>query len=260
MLEAMRPAWLLPFVLASACSGDETVTTDTTGGTTSSPGTTTGTSSTTTVEPATGTSTTTTDPLTSTSTTDEPGSSSSGSGSTTGDPGPILPGECASNADCKLFEDCCECKGVPLDDASPICELECDQTRCDDLEIDNAVCRLGQCITERLDCDSSNVICLVQPPMCPEGLLPGVDGDCWSGECVPGQLCNVVPDCKHCPDEWMCVTDVANAPNNPRRCEPIPQDCNDDPGCECAGAVCQGSFSFCSDPGGNELHCECIAC
>lgn len=201
----------------------------------------------------------------STSTTGEPGTSSTGpattttEGSTTDDTGSVVPGECESDADCKLFEDCCECKGVPVGDDSPICKLECDQTVCDAIGVDAAICRLGQCITERLDCDASKVVCLAFPPDCPEGQLPGVDGNCWSGACVPAEICNVVPDCKLCPDGWMCVSDIPFGPPI-MACEPIPADCMGEPDCTCAGAVCTDPFTFCADPGGNAINCECIDC
>lgn len=270
----MRLAWLLCFVplLTLACGGDETVTTA--GSSTTSPGTTgtsgaTSTGETGPVDPTTGDPATSTSTTTSTST--EPGTSttadpvtSSTSTTTTSetssdDTGPILPGECQSSADCKLFEDCCECKGVPAGDDLPICKLECDQTICDGLGVDEAVCRLGQCIVERLDCDASQVICLVAPPACGPGTVPGVNGDCWSGECVPGEICNVVPSCDYCPATWMCVSKIAFGPQS-ITCEPIPADCPGEPDCECAGAVCTDGFTFCSDPGGDAIDCECINC
>lgn len=268
----MRLTWLLPLTLTLACGGDETVTTDTTNTTTAPPGTTgePGTTSTGPVDPTSGGSSgaETTAP-TSTSTTGEPDTSSTSTGEpattttegTTGDDtGPVLPGECVSDADCKLFEDCCECKGVPQDDDQPICKLECDQTLCDATGVDAAICRLGQCITERLDCDASQVVCLAFPPDCPEGQLPGVDGNCWSGACVPAEICNVVPDCALCPaDEWMCVSYIPFGPPI-MSCEPIPADCMGEPDCTCAGAVCTDQFTFCADPGGNAINCECVDC
>jgi hypothetical protein len=261
----MRLAWLLCFVpLTLACGGGETVTTA--GTTTTSPGTT-GTPSTD-VDPTTGdpasttstTSTTSTEPGTSTTAGPVTSSTSTTTSETSGDDtGPILPGECQSSADCMLFADCCECKGVPIGDDLPICKLECDQTICDGLGVDEAVCRLGQCIVERLDCDASQVICLVAPPACGPGTVPGVNGDCWSGECVPGEICNVVPNCDFCPATWMCVSKIAFGPQS-ITCEPIPADCPGEPDCECAGAVCTDGFTFCSDPGGDAIDCECINC
>lgn len=263
----MRYAWLVPLTLTLACGGDETVTvtTDTTGtppGTASGP-TSSGPDSTGAVDPTTAGSAETTAPSSSTgqdpSTTGEPNTSTTDPSTTTGDTGPVLPGECESNADCKLFADCCECKGVPADDDSPSCPLECDQPLCDTFGVDTAICRLGQCITERLDCDASQVICLAFPPDCPEGFFPGVDGECWSGACIPAEICNVVPDCASCPAEWMCVNDIPFGPPI-HHCEPLPADCPGEPDCTCAGAVCTDPFTFCADPGGNELNCECVDC
>lgn len=275
------PLLIFPLVVLLPACGDDVVQDPTT--TTTNPGTTGGSSSSTgpadpttgpadtsaTGPAATSTGSTSTGPQTtgeSTGTTSDdsgltgPGESTS-TGETTGDDtGPVLPGECVDNADCKLFSDCCECKGVPITDDQPICKLGCDETPCEQIAVDESVCRLGQCIVERLDCDASQVICLALPPECPKGTVPGVQGQCWSGACVPGEICNVVPDCTYCPEtDWMCVTKIAFGPQSVT-CEPIPEDCMGEPSCECAGAVCTPDFSFCSDPGGDQLNCECINC
>lgn len=272
----MRRTWLLPFTLLTlACGpgGDDTATATTTGTT---PATTDATDSastsqdpTSTGTPGTSTGPGTTEPGTSTpgttgpGPTSEPGTSTTvpGTTGTTGDDtGPVVPGECQSDADCKLFEDCCECKGVPADDETAICKLECDQSICDALGVDAAVCRLGRCIAERLPCEPTQVMCPMPSPDCPKGQVPGVGEGCWTGQCVPAEICDVVPDCDICPDGWMCVTKVAFGPQG-ITCEPIPADCDGEPSCECAGeAVCVDGFTFCSDPGGDELNCECINC
>lgn len=272
----MRP--LLALVLLLPACGDDVIQ-DPSTTSTSSPSSTTGTSNTSSTDPTTSTSTgssSSTGPVdpTTGAPTDPSTSSESSGGTSTGtaetssssdtsssdDTGPQLPGECADASDCALFADCCECKGAPVGDDPPLCDLRCDQTKCDEIAVDEAICRLGQCIAERLDCDASKVVCLAFPPDCPDGTRPGVDGACWSGACVPGEICNVVPDCTYCPQDWMCVTRVAFGPQG-STCEPIPEGCMGDPSCACAGdAVCTDDFTFCSDPGGNRLDCECINC
>jgi hypothetical protein len=37
------------------------------------------------------------------------------------------------------------------------------------------------------------VACRVLPPSCPSGTRPGVDGPCWSGACIPIDLCEPPP-------------------------------------------------------------------
>src|SRR5690606_23759309 len=108
--------------------------------------------------------------------TTEPGTTSGTS--TTGGVGG---GPCEVDADCQLSEDCCECYGLPVgEDEQAVCGAICEQSKCSELGIDEAVCRLGQCTTEKLDC-SSEVACDARPPECPPGTLPGIGDGCWTG-------------------------------------------------------------------------------
>jgi hypothetical protein len=216
--------------------------------------------------PSPGTSTdtgTTSEPGTSTTTaTSEPGTTSTGpdtTGTGTDDTG-VAPGPCVSDDDCKLKSDCCECAAVPADDDPPSCDLECDQPLCDQLGIQQAVCRFGVCITERLACDPVKVACDSLPPDCPEGQVATVEGVCWSGQCAPGEFCDVVPDCGLCAEGWMCVSFEAQQPVNPH-CEPVPAAC-DVVDCDCAGTfVCDDPFNLCAQARPNdELVCSCPVC
>jgi len=242
-----------PGTSTSATTGDPTTGPVTTGNTTGTPGTT-GEPATTTGEPA--TSTTTGEPLTTTAggTTGGPGSSSGTD--TTGEP----LAACVSDKDCALHDDCCDCYGVPNGQVDPSCALRCDQSMCSQLGIDQAVCRFGVCITEKLDCDGSNVICKALPPNCAKGQLPGVQDGCWTGSCVPVRNCNAVPDCTLCPEGEMCVQKVSKQQTWPV-CEPIPSDCGGEIDCGCAGAaVCIAPFDACNDQDGNQLSCGCPVC
>ncbi|HEY0134267.1 MAG TPA: hypothetical protein VGB85_09310, partial [Nannocystis sp.] len=193
---------------------------------------------------------------TTTSTTSTTGSSSD-TGTSTGEP----PSEaCVSDDDCALHNDCCECYGLPKGQVDPSCPADCEQPICDMLQIDQAVCRFGVCITEKLDCDGSKVVCKSLPPECPDGQIPGVLNNCWSGTCVPIVNCNAVPTCDLCPDGTMCVQKISKQQTWPA-CEPIPAECGGEIDCECAGAaVCTGAFNICNDLEGNELSCGCPAC
>ena len=275
----MRSPYPCLYILASllACgpgggtpttTGDET--TQTPGTTTGTTGTTTSTSTgqpTTTVDPGTSTTSpattdaTTVDPGTTTSITGETTSSSTTTtaGTTTDDTaGPTS--ECSKDADCKLQEDCCVCNGIPLDLNPVACDMECKQSKCSELGVDQAVCRLGVCETERLSCDQVKVACDALPPACPEGQLPTTTPACWTGKCVPAEFCDVVPDCTFCPDNKLCVVNIAFGPSQ-ATCEPIPAGCSDDPDCACAGdLVCLEPFGFCAEQDGPVIHCECINC
>lgn len=263
-----------PFILVlvatlSACgpgsgseTGTETGTTDTPGNSSES-----STGPTTTGQPVTTTAGgpgTTGEPVTSTgepgTTTGTGGSSSdtSSTSNTSTDAPPLT--ACVDDSDCTLHNDCCDCYGHPRDQADPNCKLGCDQAMCDSLAIDEAVCRFGVCITERLDCDASKVICKSLPPDCPDGQLPGVNDTCWSGSCVPIDHCNAVPTCDLCPADTMCVQKISKQQTWPV-CEPIPAECAGEIDCECAGAaVCTGDFNACNDLDGNQLSCGCPVC
>lgn len=244
--------------------------TSSTGASTTAP-TTTGEPITTTGEPGSTSSTSTTDATSSTT------SSTSGitSGITTGvettgiettgtgsssDTGVTPANPCVTDKDCHLHDDCCDCYGLPVGQDDPDCDLECKQSTCSMLGIDQAICRFGVCIAETVDCDGSNVTCKSLPPKCDPGSIPGVAGDCWTGECVPIANCNAVPGCDLCPAGTMCVQKISKKQTWPS-CEPIPAECNGEIDCECAGTfVCTGSFNICNDLDGNELSCGCPAC
>lgn len=182
-------------------------------------------------------------------------STGSGTGSTTGGVGG---GACQVDADCQLHNDCCDCYGEPVDAPGPLCELRCDQPMCDAIGIKQAVCRFGQCATEKLQC-SGEVACDSLPPDCPKGTLPGISGVCWSGACVPVASCDAVPDCALCPSGTMCVE--YQALPSMRVCEPIPAGCEGDPSCACAGDLaCVDPFGICHDGAMGEVVCECPTC
>lgn len=274
----MRSPYPCLYILASliACGPGGGTPTTTGDETTQTPGTTTGTAAststgqpTTTVDPGTSTTSpattdaTTTGVATTTSVTGETTTSTTGetttAGTTTDDTaGPIS--ECSKDADCKLQEDCCVCNGIPLDLNPVACDMECKQSKCSELGVDQAVCRLGVCETERLSCDQVKVACDALPPACPEGQLPTTTPACWTGKCVPAEFCDVIPDCSFCPDGHLCVQNIAFGPSQPT-CEPLPPGCGPDPDCACAGdLVCQDPFTLCVEQDGPVLHCECINC
>lgn len=247
--------------------------TDTTGtpGTNTSDPTTTGLTS----EPTTGSSTATSEPITSstgpgpvdtgstgdtTSTAGDTGSTGTTDASSSSDTGQTPAGPCVSDQDCALHNDCCSCYGLPADQVDGQCKKRCEQPMCDQLGIDQAVCRFGVCITEEVHCDGSKVACDEAPPDCPEGQVPQVVGVCWSGLCVDAVSCDVVADCGACPAGTMCVQLISKQ-ETPPSCEPIPAECDGKVDCKCAGEfVCTGIFNACNESGGNQLTCGCPTC
>jgi len=193
-----------------------------------------------------------------TTTTGELDTGTTADSSTTGTTGPIGGGPCETDEDCKLHDDCCSCYGIPVDQNDPICKSRCDQTQCEQNGIDQAVCVLGQCTTEKVDC-SSDVACDSLPPECPPGTLPGIKEACWSGACVPAVSCDKVPDCKSCPDELLCVKNEAFVSEH--TCLPMPEECGGDASCACADEACAQPFGLCGEGAGDvDLTCICPNC
>ncbi len=211
----------------------------------------------------------TTDEPSGTEATSLPGTSQTGStGETTGmtastgDDTETPPGgACVVDSDCKLHNDCCDCYGIPADQNNAICKAGCDVSTCEQLGIKNAVCRFGTCTTEKVGCNGMEVLCDSLPPECPDGTVAGVEGGCWSGKCVPAISCDFVPNCKFCPEDFMCVFLQAQLPTWPT-CEPIPSDCNGTATCDCVSdLVCTGIFNACGEGRDkNQIICGCPAC
>ncbi|MFO0632646.1 MAG: hypothetical protein U0168_07345 [Nannocystaceae bacterium] len=183
------------------------------------------------------------------------GTASSSGGSDSGGPG----GGCVQDGDCVLFEDCCSCAAVPVDDVPPVCESKCDQTACDAVGIGDGVhCELGTCQLDEVGCNQQTVVCAEIPPKCGAGTLPSVAEGCWTGNCVPAEACDVVPDCSDCPEGQTCVPLLAKGPAG-FRCSPIAPACNGTPDCTCMDGVCPDPFSACIETDGG-VQCECPAC
>lgn len=231
----------------TSTTGAQTGTTGTsTTGTTGATGTTAGTA---TSGTSTGTETSTTGTETSTT---GPGPGTTGGGM----PG----GACATDKDCVLHSDCCDCFATTKPDASPICDQDCNQPMCELQAISQAICRFGTCVTEKVGCNPLKVACDAEPPTCPMGQLPSVKDKCWTGQCVAAISCDIVIGCDLCPDNFMCVYMDEPFPWPPT-CEPIPPECDAKIECECAGQeACLAPFTSCSVIKGNELHCACLFC
>ncbi len=184
-------------------------------------------------------------------------------GETTG--GPIEPGmPCKTAKDCQLADGCCFCEPLNPGETLPACDIpECLQTTCSAQNLDQAAleCRWGVCAFAKLTCNPLGVLCKSLPPNCAPGDVPGVEGDCWSGSCVPAKACDWVPDCSYCaaPD-LVCV--LKGQKGAYHVCEPRPLDCG--PGeidCGCGQQICDASppHTVCNDatPG---IECECPFC
>jgi len=225
----------------------------TTGTTSTTDPTATGTTVTTATTVETSTSGTTTDPGTS----GGPGSAATTDSTDTGPVGEV----CEKDADCMLADDCCDCDGVPVGADVSVCDAECKQSKCSELGITKAVCRLGVCQTERLSCDASKVACDSLPPPCEPGTVAETTPACWSGKCVPAKNCDVLAACELCPEGRVCVQNVAFGPEPGVVCEPLTPGCDPADPCACIGdQVCIQPFGACFNQPGGDITCECINC
>jgi hypothetical protein len=177
------------------------------------------------------------------------------------DSGGAPPGECVIDADCVVVEDCCACDAVPADDVPRGCPKACAITACGaaGIEMPQAHCNFGHCELVPQTCNPIAVSCESLPPDCPDGTLPGVDFDCWSGHCVPGHLCDVVPSCDWCEADETCVL-TGTQIGVYYACEPIDPSCGGTPDCACMGAVCSAPFQCGPGMGATPLECFCPVC
>ena len=192
------------------------------------------------------------------------GSTTGGSGGAGGTGGSAVASpECKVDADCKVFEDCCSCEGVPKADTPPVCKMACTTKKCAALGVNSTdvACIAGRCV-KGFECNSTAVVCLSMPPKCPAGEVAQVKGSCWSGECVPADECKNVATCSDCDTaKFACVTYVAK-PAPQRHCVDVPPVCGGTASCACFGpSVCTGSFNSCNDLSGVKgVTCGCPTC
>jgi hypothetical protein len=170
--------------------------------------------------------------------------------------------ECTSEKDCKIFTDCCQCEAVPNGETPASCHSVCKQNQCAALGLTapQATCIAGRCVVG-FECDSSKVFCKSVPPACPPGQVALVNGACWQGGCVPATECASVKDCSACTGELVCA-EFPQRGGSTAHCYDVPQSCNGNYGCSCAGAaVCSGPGLSCVDLSGLKgIACDCPAC
>ncbi len=196
--------------------------------------------------------------------TGDPGTT--GDGGTTSPPDETTGGGaemvCVAEEDCLLINDCCACTAVHVEQDVRECDLECEMTMCDALGIPDIglVCAEGRCELEPRNCSDAFITCDGIPPRCPEGTLPEItpEGDCWTGACIPIEACDGVPSCEFCAEGEVCVNDEAGL-GTFVHCEPLPDACEGEADCDCAGELCVEPFDTCAAAEG-VLQCSCIAC
>jgi hypothetical protein len=166
-----------------------------------------------------------------------------------------------SDADCVRIEDCCTCAAQHVDEPVPQCGIQaCLVTACfgEGLAGHDVECRFGSCEFVPVDCNAREVTCKDRPPDCPAGDLPTVVNGCW-GPCIAAEVCDVVPDCDHCPDDEICVA-TATQIGFLYSCEPLDPSCGVGATCDCMGEVCEPPYDLCVEAGAADLDCQCRDC
>lgn len=195
-------------------------------------------------------------------------SGTTGGGSvSTGGGGEVLP--CVTDEDCTLAEGCCDCEALNPGETVPECGVpECFQTHCSAIGLFTPVveCRYGVCAFQKQTCNPLGVDCQMPAPECGPGALPTVEdtngGKCWTGNCVPAETCDWVPDCSYCDiADTVCVGKLQKGAYHV--CEARPLDCGetDDIDCTCGQQICDASppHTVCQDAA-DDIACECPFC
>jgi hypothetical protein len=99
-------------------------------------------------------------------------------------------------------------------------------------------------------------------------LLPACGGDDAPGRDGGGlDAFGAVTDCPPADDlgcesaSEICVIETPRVPGPVSSCEPVPEGCDEDRSCSCAGrALCEEPFNSCSEGPGNTITCSCPTC
>lgn len=168
--------------------------------------------------------------------------------------------ECSSDDDCRLFSDCCSCAAYPgAGEAPQACPADCAEVLCEQHGIDQVRCSAGSCVlVTSHDCSALAITCDSLPPECPDGTLAGVGANrCWTGDCVPSNLCGLRPDCSSCADDEVCFRGFNDAFGTPYYCMPRPVTCSDQATCDCASQLCDElGFRSCTDADDGVMQCS----
>ncbi len=111
------------------------------------------------------------------------------SGTDDGTGAPLPEFMCEDRGECQLHSDCCSCVALHEDQPAPACDdNSCMRGQCEIWGIERLLCS-HTCLIELVECDAAMVMCSDPPPDCEAGFTPSIDERCWSGRCVPDDLC-----------------------------------------------------------------------
>jgi hypothetical protein len=173
---------------------------------------------------------------------------------------------CVTDQDCTLVESCCDCESLNPGETVPECDVQaCRQSQCNAIGLSTPAveCRLGRCMFKKEMCNPFGVTCDAPQPDCGPGSVPAVnENSCWTGGCVPAEVCDWVPDCTYCDDpELVCVGKLQKGAY--KVCEAKPFECSDvdNLDCTCGQQICDASppHTVCHDSA-EGIDCECPFC
>ncbi|MEM6995919.1 MAG: hypothetical protein AAF721_35740 [Myxococcota bacterium] len=96
---------------------------------------------------------------------------------------------CEERSECVLHSDCCSCEALHVDQSAAACDdTTCMRGTCEVWGIERLLCS-HTCHIELVECDPAMVTCRESPPDCEAGFVASLDERCWSGHCVPTELC-----------------------------------------------------------------------
>lgn len=168
-------------------------------------------------------------------------------------------GVCQTASDCKMHDDCCTCDVYSAAADPPSCDMSCKQNACEarGIATDEVACVAGRCVFAR-SCNTSQVVCEVVMPTCPDGQIASAKGNCY-GPCLPIGRCSEVSSCDVCKSARLACVTIEAEIRPVYHCVSTPAACTNNPTCGCMN-VCTGGVGYCADPNTTALRCVCNEC
>ncbi len=166
---------------------------------------------------------------------------------------------CETDADCAIAGDCCGCVAYNPDMGSPgNCGGGCQQDKCAEWGLTEAACENNQCVVKGKSCDLNEVLCDAPEPECEDGELPQVVDNCYTGECLPIEACDRVPDCSFCEQIGNCkITNGGFDGCAAYSCFPDFPECFGGQTCSCLSPImCTAPFTTCTDISDGVIECS----
>ncbi len=167
---------------------------------------------------------------------------------------------CETDSDCAIAGDCCGCVAYNPNMGSPgNCGGMCQQDKCAEWGLTEAACENNQCVVKGKSCDLNDVSCDAPEPQCEDGELPQVLDNCYTGECLPVEACDRVPDCSYCEQigNNCKITNGGFEGCAAYSCFPDFPECFGGQTCGCLSPfMCTAPFTTCADISEGVIECS----